>query len=96
MSGAYRFELSHALSEEPEGVEPGQEHIPDDVLDALLHESEFFTAHDGRVDQVEPERVGAVLVDDDHRVGIVLQPLAHLLAITVKKGEISKQKTAEG
>jgi hypothetical protein len=27
-----------------------------------------------------------VLVDDDHRVGIVLQPLAHLLAITVKKG----------
>ena len=53
----------------------------DNALDTLGLELERLGAHDGGVDEVETERVGAVLVDDLHRVIVVLKPLGHLLAI---------------
>jgi len=53
----------------------------DDVLDALLLEPERVAAHDGRVDEEEAQRVGAVLVEDHVGVRVVAQRLGHLLAV---------------
>ena len=69
--------------EEAEGVEPGEEDAGDDLADACLAEAEVVAADDGRVDEEHARRVRAVLVDDVHGVGVVLQTLAHLLAIPV-------------
>jgi hypothetical protein len=33
------------------------------------------------VDEIEPESVGSVTVDDHQRVRVILLPLAHLLAV---------------
>ena len=60
---------------------PREEHVADDVFDALLAEAQLLRAHHGRVDEVEPQRVGAVGVDDELRVRVVFEALAHLLAV---------------
>jgi len=44
-------------------VVPGQKDGLEVLHDARLLEAEVLRAHDGRVDQVEPQRVGAVGVD---------------------------------
>lgn len=48
----------------PVRVVPRQEHVLDDAKDAVLLEAQGLGAHDRRVDEVEAQRVGAVLVDD--------------------------------
>jgi hypothetical protein len=60
---------------------PGQEDLLDDAQHARLLEAQRLRAHDGRVDQVQSQRVGAVAVHDEHGVGVVLEPLGHLLAV---------------
>jgi hypothetical protein len=47
---------------------PGQEDILDDAKDALALEAQRLRVHHRRVDQVEPQRVRAVRVQDLGRV----------------------------
>eukprot|EP00160_Parvularia_atlantis_P015540 Unigene4479_Nuclearia_a/m.13690 Unigene4479_Nuclearia_a/g.13690 ORF Unigene4479_Nuclearia_a/g.13690 Unigene4479_Nuclearia_a/m.13690 type:complete len:521 (-) Unigene4479_Nuclearia_a:1533-3095(-) len=76
-----QLEAVHVLHKEAVRVEPRQEHVLNHVLHALLLEPQRLGAHDGRVDQVQPQRVGAVLVQDLARVRVVLEALGHLLAV---------------
>lgn len=87
LSVAYRLQLLDTLSKKSVGIEPWQEYVSDNVFDALFHKSQFFAAHNRRVDQVEPESISAVLIDDKDWIRIVPQPFAHLLAITAIEGE---------
>ena len=67
--------------EEGVGVPPRDEQVAEDLLDAVLGELQVLGAHDGRVDHVEADRVRAVRVEHERRVGVVLQALRHLLAV---------------
>ena len=52
-----------------------------DIVDCFLREREILRLHDRRGEQIQAKRIGAVLVDDLHRVGIILKLLRHLLAV---------------
>jgi hypothetical protein len=67
--------------EEAKGVEPGDEDLGEDLFDAGLAEAEVVAADDGGIDEEEPEGVGAVALHDVVGIGVVLQALAHLLAV---------------
>mmetsp|Transcript_41508 Transcript_41508/g.130922 ORF Transcript_41508/g.130922 Transcript_41508/m.130922 type:complete len:397 (-) Transcript_41508:157-1347(-) len=60
---------------------PGEEDRLEVLHDARLAEAEVLGVDDGRVDQVEPQRVRAVRVDHEDGVGVVLLALGHLLAV---------------
>ena len=60
---------------------PRQEHVLDDPEHALHPEPQRLGAHDGGVYEVEAQRVGAVRVQHVGRVGVVLKPFGHLLAV---------------
>mmetsp|Transcript_6291 Transcript_6291/g.12437 ORF Transcript_6291/g.12437 Transcript_6291/m.12437 type:complete len:589 (+) Transcript_6291:533-2299(+) len=76
--------LPHHLHQEPVGVVPGEEDVADDVAYALLPEPQLLCSHHRGVDEVHAEGVGAMGIDDDLRVRVVLQPLAHFLAVAGK------------
>ena len=82
-------EQASVAEEEAVRVEEGEENAGDDVLDSLLLEAETVAAHDGRVDEEEAESVGAELVDDKVRIGVVLETLGHLLAVADRASSIS-------
>ena len=69
------------LQQEAVGVVPRDEHVLQHAVHAGLLESERLRSHHRRVDEVQTHRVGAVFVDDGLGVGVVLQALAHLLAV---------------
>lgn len=74
--------LGDVLDEEAVGIVPGQEDVShDSVHSFVLVEVEVVRANQGRVDEVHPDCVSAELVADLHRVGVVLEALAHLLAV---------------
>ncbi|KAH9399125.1 hypothetical protein TYRP_018028 [Tyrophagus putrescentiae] len=86
------------------GVEPRQEDLLQQLLDALLAELEIFRPDHRRVDQVEAEGVGAELPHHAHRIGVVLLALAHLLAVggedeaiadQISKGRLPKEHRRE-
>ena len=51
------------------------------LLDAILFELQVFRMYDGRVDEVEAKRVGAIGIEDVHGVGVVLEALGHLTPV---------------
>ena len=53
----------------------------DDVLDVVVAELQILGLHHLGVQQREAERIRAVLCNDLHRVGVVVQALGHLLAV---------------
>ena len=67
--------------EEAEGVPEREDGGSDDLLDAALGEAQVLGADDGRVEEEEPQRVGAVLVDDLLGCGVVLEALGHLAPV---------------
>mmetsp|Transcript_72030 Transcript_72030/g.203460 ORF Transcript_72030/g.203460 Transcript_72030/m.203460 type:complete len:559 (-) Transcript_72030:1935-3611(-) len=69
------------LDEEGVRVVPRQEDILHDAPHALLLEFEGLSTDNRRVAHVHADRVGAVALDYLLRVGVVLQPLAHLLTV---------------
>ncbi|GIX61021.1 uncharacterized protein BcabD6B2_04560 [Babesia caballi] len=83
------------LNQEPVGVEPRQNDVFEDAADALGEEAKRLRAHGGRGDEVQADAVGAVLVDDLHGVGEVLEALRHLLAVA-RENEPVHDDVAEG
>lgn len=79
------LEPLRVLDKEPIGVEPREEDVLDDVADAFLLEAKRLGAHDRRVDQIETKRIGTVRIQNVGRIRIVLEALAHLLAVTVSQ-----------
>mmetsp|Transcript_20911 Transcript_20911/g.40517 ORF Transcript_20911/g.40517 Transcript_20911/m.40517 type:complete len:374 (-) Transcript_20911:867-1988(-) len=79
---AHHLVAPGVLQEEAHGVVPWEEDLLDDTFDTLLLEPELLGTDNGRVYQVQPQRVRAVVVDDLPRVRVVLQPLGHLLAVS--------------
>lgn len=77
----------NVLNEKPVGIEPGQEHILDDVLNSLLLKSQGLCPHHGRVDQVQPEGVCSKLLDHINGVRVVLETFAHFLTVTSRREE---------
>ena len=67
--------------EEFVGIPPRQQQTADGVAHAGLAEAQVLGAHQRRVDQVQTQGVGAVRGEDGVGLGIVLEPLAHLLAV---------------
>lgn len=59
---------THLLDEEPESVEPREQHLPDRGVHPFLLELERLRTHDGGVDEVEPQSICTVFIDDFHRV----------------------------
>jgi hypothetical protein len=57
-------------------------YISDDMLNTFPLELQVFSSYYRRVDDVKAKGISTVLVNDLNRIGIVLQPLTHLLAIT--------------
>mmetsp|Transcript_11764 Transcript_11764/g.30959 ORF Transcript_11764/g.30959 Transcript_11764/m.30959 type:complete len:724 (-) Transcript_11764:1012-3183(-) len=76
-----RLERVARLHQEAVRVVPRQEDVLEHLPDAILAEGQVLGAHDGRIDQVEPQRVGAVPVEDQIRLGVVLEALGHLAAV---------------
>ena len=74
------FQLVDRLNEKTKGVVPGQEDVFENVLHSFLFELQRFASDDGRSDQIQAQSVGAELLEDLHRIGIVLLPFGHLLA----------------
>ena len=69
------------LHQEAVGVVPGNEHVLQHAVDTSLAETERLSTHDRRVNEVQTDGVGSVLVDDLRGVRVVLKTLAHLLAV---------------
>mmetsp|Transcript_14165 Transcript_14165/g.53219 ORF Transcript_14165/g.53219 Transcript_14165/m.53219 type:complete len:351 (-) Transcript_14165:1505-2557(-) len=69
------------LRQEAQRVVPRQDDIPDDAHHAIFFESEGIRANRGGIDEIESQRIRAVLADDQRGVRIILQPLRHLLAV---------------
>ena len=67
--------------QEAVGVEPRDEDLLQHAVHAALLEAQRLRAHHGRVDEVQADGVGAVGVDHQLRVGVVVQALRHLLAV---------------
>ena len=51
------------------------------LIHPALLEAQVLAADNRRGEQVEPRCIGTILLDDFHRVGIILQALGHLLAV---------------
>jgi hypothetical protein len=68
-------------NEELESIVPGQEDTSNDLLDTFLLELESLGSDNRRVDEIKSQGVSSKLVDDNARLGIILEALAHLLAI---------------
>ncbi len=62
------LQAQNVLDKEAVGVVPGQEHILDHAEDALLLELERLRVHHRRVDQIQPQRVCAVLLQNVRRI----------------------------
>ena len=95
-AGVELLPARRVLREEAERVEPRVEDLAQRRLDAVLGEAQRLGAHDGRVDEVEPQRVRAVLVDNELRVRVVLEPLGHLLAVRRKHEPVHDQVLERG
>lgn len=68
---------------EVERVDPFEDDIRQDLSNTFFSESKVVSSHNWRVDEEKSDRVGTVLVDDLHWVGVVLELFAHLLSVTV-------------
>mmetsp|Transcript_50895 Transcript_50895/g.114448 ORF Transcript_50895/g.114448 Transcript_50895/m.114448 type:complete len:741 (+) Transcript_50895:1036-3258(+) len=79
------------LHEETVGVVPRQEHVLHHVADAILFELERLCSDDWGVAHVHAHGISAVGLDDLLGVGVVLQALAHLLAIRGKHQAVDDQ-----
>ena len=77
---------ARALHEEAVRMVPRQEEVAHHLLHPRLLEPKVVGADDGRVDQVQPQRVGAVRVDDVLGRRVVLLSLRHLLAVLHEEG----------
>mmetsp|Transcript_39804 Transcript_39804/g.84839 ORF Transcript_39804/g.84839 Transcript_39804/m.84839 type:complete len:1014 (+) Transcript_39804:710-3751(+) len=71
----------HVLDEEPERVVEREEDLFHHAQDAALLELEALRSDDRRVDEVHPQCIGPVLGNDEVRVGVILEPLGHLLPV---------------
>ena len=47
----------------------------------LLTEAQFLATHDRGVNEVHPQRVSAVRIDNNFGIGVVFEALAHLFAV---------------
>eukprot|EP00611_Tribonema_gayanum_P029033 TRINITY_DN765_c3_g1_i13.p4 TRINITY_DN765_c3_g1~~TRINITY_DN765_c3_g1_i13.p4 ORF type:complete len:103 (-),score=0.82 TRINITY_DN765_c3_g1_i13:2703-3011(-) len=56
--------ITYLLDKEAQRVEPRQQNVLDDRLHAGLAEAQRLRAHDRRVNEVQPQRVGAVCRND--------------------------------
>mmetsp|Transcript_6466 Transcript_6466/g.14027 ORF Transcript_6466/g.14027 Transcript_6466/m.14027 type:complete len:811 (-) Transcript_6466:137-2569(-) len=85
------FPPFHILDKETKGVVQRQEHLLHHSQHARLLKLETFRPHHGRVDEVHPQCIRAVLGNDDVRVGIVLETLRHLLAVARQHQAVHNQ-----
>ena len=65
------------------------------LLDAILFELQVFRMYDGRVDEVEAQRVGTIGIEDVHGVWVVLEALGHLTAV-LRKHQAVADEVLEG
>mmetsp|Transcript_171978 Transcript_171978/g.551233 ORF Transcript_171978/g.551233 Transcript_171978/m.551233 type:complete len:309 (+) Transcript_171978:1169-2095(+) len=85
------FVSCNLLHEEAVRVVPRQEDILDHVLDALLSELQRLRSDNGRIAHVHSHGVGTVEVAHVRGVRIILQALAHLLAVGCQHEAIADQ-----
>lgn len=64
-------------------VDPLENNVGQNLSDTFLTESEVVRSYNRRIDQEESDTVSTVLVDDFHRVWVVLEFFGHLFAVTV-------------
>jgi hypothetical protein len=69
---------------ELESVVPRQEDTSNNFLDTIFLELESFSSDNRGVDEVKSQGISTKLVDDNSRLRVVLETLAHLLTIAVK------------
>ncbi len=62
-------------------VPPRQQQVAERMLHALLRKAQGFGADDGGIDHVEAQGIRAIFVDDVDRVGVILEPFAHLQSV---------------
>ena len=65
---AGRLHAGHILHQEAVGVVPGQEDVLDHGQHPLLPEAQALRPHDWGVDEIQPQRVRAVLLQDQARI----------------------------
>ena len=68
----------------PQRQDRGLDHVADDqalLVVLVATKAHRLGPHDRARDQVGPQRVGPEALDHAHRVGVVLEPLGHLLAV---------------
>lgn len=70
--------------EESQTIDPSSDDRVSNVSNAVILEDQVVTSDDGRVDQVQPEGVTSVLMQDLLWVGVIPQALAHLLSIATQ------------
>src|ERR1043166_640296 len=61
-------------------IEPPQDFFVHFVY-ALFLQTQVLARHDRRGEQVVAQRIGAVFLDYLHRIGIIFEPLGHLLPV---------------
>mmetsp|Transcript_16342 Transcript_16342/g.29130 ORF Transcript_16342/g.29130 Transcript_16342/m.29130 type:complete len:337 (-) Transcript_16342:1806-2816(-) len=91
LGAVLHLKTTHVLDEEAVGVVPGQEEALDVIKHPLLAKLQRLRAHNRRIDEVQPQRVRAVLVHYLFGVGVVLQPLAHLLPVRREHEAVANQ-----
>jgi len=69
------------LAEKAVAIPKRKEDLGDNLLHTRFVESHRLCANDGRVDEIEPQRISSVLINDFTRIWEVLETLGHLFAI---------------
>mmetsp|Transcript_22495 Transcript_22495/g.73070 ORF Transcript_22495/g.73070 Transcript_22495/m.73070 type:complete len:643 (+) Transcript_22495:1232-3160(+) len=85
------WKFDDVLAQEAVGVVPREEDIFEDGEDAVLLKLERLCAHHGRVDEVEAQRIRAVLLHHLVRVGVIFQALAHLFAVSCEDEAVAHE-----
>jgi hypothetical protein len=81
-SSFIEFDLSEVKVER---VDPLQQDVGQDLSNTFFTESKVVTSDDGGVDKEKSNSIGTVFADDLHRVGVVLELLAHFFSVTIRQ-----------
>jgi len=85
------FPTSDILEQETVNVVPGVEDLLQGFKDTLFVEAKSIGSDQRTVHQVKSDGVSTVLVDDFHRIRVVLESLGHLLTISSQDETVNDQ-----
>jgi hypothetical protein len=85
------FPSGDVLEQETVNVVPGVEDLLQGFKDTLFVEAESISSDQRTVHQVKSDGISTVLVDDFHRIGVVLESLGHLLTISSQDKTVDDQ-----